>query len=198
MPVRFGLDAQRFRNECARLHHDGSLFHSDSLPGVRSVMEAMDSLGFVSNPRSDTMNRTKVRASRIRNRLGEKETGRRGLKTHATANNSPIQTSLPARTACTATASAPARTANCSSLRFSANGCQNRARSNAAMAIHFMAFVSIGNLNSLVLRTAGTEGGLCRPRSREERACPLLGCYASGDVVERRRGDIKGPHLRCA
>jgi hypothetical protein len=38
---------------------------------------------------------------------------------------------------------APAKTTYPSSMRFSAKGCQNRAKNNATIAIHFISFVII-------------------------------------------------------
>src|SRR6185437_1928462 len=89
--------------------------HSDSLPGVRSVMEGMDILGVLFKAASDMANRTRQTKSSITKVLRGKLMGRAGLKSTLTARNAAAQMYLPAPTDCTRTTMAPAQTTRAAS-----------------------------------------------------------------------------------
>src|SRR5580704_9764532 len=65
--------------------------HNDSLPGVRSVMEAMVSRGGVLSSLSENPNRSSVETLRTIATLAENPTGTTGLNIHATAPKANIQ-----------------------------------------------------------------------------------------------------------
>src|SRR5579864_173011 len=91
--------------------------HSDSLPGVRSVMEGMDSLEVLFKAASDTANRTRQTKSSITKVLRGKLMGRAGLKSTLIARKAAAQMYLPAPTDCTRTTMAPAQTRAASTVR---------------------------------------------------------------------------------
>src|SRR5207302_1412623 len=66
--------------------------HSDSLLGVGSVIEAMDSLGFAFHTANDTRNSTRQAKFSQRNKLRGSMMGRTGLKSAPTARNVAAQT----------------------------------------------------------------------------------------------------------
>src|SRR5256885_14169644 len=126
--IGYGFSLQRFWSKCSSLHQDGARFYrvhgpasfrlqaanipsySDSLPGVRSVIEAMDNVGLVFNATIARINNTRLITSNVRNRLRESEIGTMGLKKTAMVRNAAIQKYLPLRAACTKTTVAPAQT----------------------------------------------------------------------------------------
>src|SRR5439155_23424974 len=133
--------------------------YSDSLLGVGSVIEAMDSLGFAFHTANDTRNITRQAKSSQRNTLRGSIMGRRGLKSAPVARNAAAQTYLPAPTACSKTTMAPAETAKVANtvreLKVERHYIPRR-KSNAEIETHFMIFVSIFVVSSLSYREDGT------------------------------------------
>src|SRR6266851_1320265 len=91
--------------------------HNDSLCGVGSVMEAMDSRVLVFNKARDTRNIARHVKSSQRNIRRESSTGTIGLKSAAMPENAAAQKYLPERAACRTTKVAPAHTTNCNMVR---------------------------------------------------------------------------------
>ncbi len=81
----------------------GSELYSDSLPGVRLVIEGIDSMGRLFSTANETRNVTMHSASTQRNAVREIATGTTGLKSAATAKNPAAQRYFPARHACATT-----------------------------------------------------------------------------------------------
>src|SRR5579862_6801986 len=84
--------------------------HSDWLPGVRSVMDAIDSLGILFKAASDAAKRTRLTSSSITKVLRGSIMGRAGLKSTPTARNAVAHKYLPRLVDCTRTTMAPAKT----------------------------------------------------------------------------------------
>src|SRR5579864_5496522 len=122
--------------------------HNDSLPGVRSVMEAMVSRGGVLSSLNENPNRSNVEMFRTIATPAENPIGTTGLNTHATAPKANIQRYSLIAAAWNTTTAAPAATRNRSTANSSGGWSprkisSERLASSAAPAIHFMNVVSI-------------------------------------------------------
>src|SRR5882762_1425755 len=122
--------------------------HNDSLPGIRSVMDAMESRGGVLSSFKESPNRRSVIVFKTMVGAAENPIGTMGLNRHATTPKAITQRYSPIAAAWNMTTAAPAATRICSpawypTAWFPRNTGSKRPPSRAALAIHFMNVVSI-------------------------------------------------------
>ena len=115
------------------------LHHRDSLPGVRSVIEAMDSLGAGVAIPNDNRKVARHPTYKVRKAPREKTIGTSGLNSTAIARKARIQPYLRTRVACSIAIIAPAQTTKPAiSVRLSEDRHRTANASSAAIASHFI------------------------------------------------------------